>query len=117
MLRMLADGTRLRLMWLLATGEYDVSALTDAVGVARPGVSQHLGKLRLAGLVTMRRQGRRAVYTVGGGHVRRLVMEALQAAEHQLYDIPHHHGGDESAGSSDREEVTPSETGARRRRR
>jgi DNA-binding transcriptional ArsR family regulator len=94
MLRMLADGTRLRLMWLLAHGEYDVTALTEAVGVARPAVSQHLGKLRLAGLVTMRRQGRRAVYAVPGGHVRRLVVEALQAAEHHLFDIPYHHSGD-----------------------
>lgn len=94
MLRMLGDGTRLRLMWLLAGGEYDVTALTDAVGVARPAVSQHLGKLRLAGLVTMRRDGRRAVYTATGGHVRRLVIEVLQAAEHQLVDTPYHHSGD-----------------------
>lgn len=93
MLRMLADGTRLRLMWLLASGEYDVTALTEVVGVARPAVSQHLGKLRLAGLVTMRREGRRAVYTATGGHVRRLVIEVLRAAEHQLFDVPHHHSG------------------------
>jgi DNA-binding transcriptional ArsR family regulator len=91
MLRMLADGTRLRLMWLLAQDEYDVTALTAAVGVARPAVSQHLGKLRLAGLVTVRRQGRRAVYTARGGHVRRLVIEVLQAAEHHVHDLPHHH--------------------------
>src|SRR5690606_31896894 len=77
MLRMLADPTRLRLMWLLSQAEYDVTALTGAVGVARPAVSQHLGKLRLAGLVTVRREGRRAVYAAVGGHVRRLVTEAL----------------------------------------
>lgn len=93
MLRMLADATRLRLMWLLAAGEYDVTALTEAVGVARPAISQHLGKLRLAGLVTVRRQGRRALYTARGGHVRRLVIEVLRAAEHQVSDIPYHHGG------------------------
>lgn len=94
MLRMLADGTRLRLMWLLVHGEYDVTALTEAVvGVARPAVSQHLGKLRLAGLVTMRRQGRHAVYTATGGHVRRLVTEVLQAAEHQVSGAPYHHSG------------------------
>jgi DNA-binding transcriptional ArsR family regulator len=90
MLRMLADGTRLRLMWLLVEGDYDVTALTDAVGVARPAVSQHLSKLRLAGLVTMRRRGRHAVYTAIGGHVRRLVVEVVQAAEHQVSGLPHH---------------------------
>jgi DNA-binding transcriptional ArsR family regulator len=83
-LRMLADGTRLRLMWLLRDGEYDVTTLVAAVGAARPAVSQHLSKLLLAGLVSTRRDGRRVLYTAKGGHVRRLVTEALSAADHVL---------------------------------
>jgi DNA-binding transcriptional ArsR family regulator len=75
--RMLADPTRLRLLWLLCGGEYDVSGLAGAVGAARPAVSQHLAKLRMTGLVSTRRDGRRAVYTARGGHVRRLLREAL----------------------------------------
>ena len=93
MLSMLADATRLRLMAQLTRGERDVTALTAMVGAARPAVSQHLGKLRLAGLVTMRRDGRRAIYAVAGPHVQRLVIEALYAAEHQISDHPDHHGG------------------------
>jgi len=89
-LRMLADGTRLRLLWQLAGGEHDVSTLAAAVDVARPAVSQHLGKLRLAGLVTTRRDGRRVLYTAKGGHVRRLVAEALHAADHHLSGAPDH---------------------------
>jgi DNA-binding transcriptional ArsR family regulator len=89
-LRMLADPTRLRLLWLLRDGEYDVSTLTAATGAARPAVSQHLAKLRLAGLVTVRRDGRRAVYTARGGHVRRLVTEVLHAADHHLTGAPDH---------------------------
>ena len=53
-------------------------------------VSQHLAKLKLAGLVTMRRDGRRAVYAAGGGHVRRLVAEVLAAADHHLTGTPDH---------------------------
>ncbi|MEH0842225.1 metalloregulator ArsR/SmtB family transcription factor [Micromonospora sp. CPCC 205711] len=90
MLRMLADGTRLRLMWLLSEGEHDVTALVAAVGMARPAVSQHLGKLRLAGLVSVRRDGRRALYRARGGHVRRLVTEVLHAAAHQVSGTPEH---------------------------
>ncbi|MGI5519340.1 ArsR/SmtB family transcription factor [Micromonospora sp. CA-259024] len=90
MLRMLGDGTRLRLMWMLVGGEHDVTALVAALGVARPAVSQHLGKLRLAGLVTMRREGRRAVYGVRGGHVRRLVTEVMHAASHRVTGLPEH---------------------------
>jgi DNA-binding transcriptional ArsR family regulator len=91
---MLADVTRLRLLTALLAGDLDVTALTVAVGAARPAVSQHLGKLRLAGLVTVRRDGRRALYAVAGPHVRRLVTEALYAAEHQLTDRPAHHETD-----------------------
>jgi DNA-binding transcriptional ArsR family regulator len=87
-LQMLAEPTRLRLMWQLTGGEYDVGTLAGALGVARPAVSQHLAKLRLAGLVTTRRDGRRALYTAKGGHVRRLVAEVLSAADHQLTGTP-----------------------------
>jgi len=90
-LGMLADATRLRLMARLLHGDQDVTGLTAAVGAARPAVSQHLGKLRLAGLVTMRRDGRRALYTLADPHVRRLVTEALYTAEHRVTDRPAHH--------------------------
>jgi DNA-binding transcriptional ArsR family regulator len=89
-LRMLADGTRLRLMCLLCAGEWDVGTLSAAVGANRPAVSQHLTKLRLAGLVTMRRAGRRAVYRIRHGHVRRLVTEVLEAAHHRVSRAPDH---------------------------
>jgi len=87
---MLADSTRLRLLWLLCAGEYDVSGLAAAVGVARPTVLQHLAKLRLAGLLATRRDGRRAVYRARGGHVWRLLVEALEAADHHVTGAPEH---------------------------
>lgn len=88
--RMLADPTRLRLLWLLCGAEYDVTDLAEAVGAARPAVSQHLAKLRIAGLVATRRDGRRAVYRARGGHVRRLLAEALEAAGHVVGGVPEH---------------------------
>jgi len=89
-LRMLADPTRLRLLWLLRDGERDVGTLAAAVGAARPAVSQHLAKLLLAGLVASRREGRRVLYRARGGHVRRLVTEALQAGDHLVTGEPEH---------------------------
>ena len=71
-------------------GEADVGTLTEACGAARPAVSQHLARLRLAGLVTTRKEGRRVVYALRHGHLRRLVDEALQVAAHQLGDLPPH---------------------------
>ncbi|MFG2889024.1 ArsR/SmtB family transcription factor [Streptomyces sp. NPDC048248] len=89
-LGLLADRTRLALLERLAEGEADVSTLTEACGAARPSVSQHLGRLRLAGLVTHRKEGRRVVYALRHGHLRRLVEEALSVADHQLGHLPPH---------------------------
>jgi DNA-binding transcriptional ArsR family regulator len=88
--RLLGDPTRLRILWVLCGGETDVTTLTARVGAARPAVSQHLAKLRLAGLVVMRREGRRAVYRASGAHVRRLVAEAFESADHRLSGRPDH---------------------------
>jgi len=57
--RLLADPTRLRLLWLLSTGQYDVGTLAATLDVPRVSTSQHLARLRAGGLVTTRRDGRR----------------------------------------------------------
>jgi DNA-binding transcriptional ArsR family regulator len=61
---LLASPTRLQIVWILAAGECDVTGLAEQVGGSLPAVSQHLAKLRLAGLVRSRREGRRQVYLV-----------------------------------------------------
>ncbi|NGN65316.1 helix-turn-helix transcriptional regulator [Streptomyces sp. A7024] len=83
-LGLLADRTRLALLHALDGNEADVTTLTAACGAARPAVSQHLAKLRLAGLVTARKEGRRMIYALPDGHLRRLVGEALSLADHHL---------------------------------
>ncbi|WP_393099946.1 ArsR/SmtB family transcription factor [Streptomyces sp. LN325] len=61
---LLASSARLHIVWALAQGESDVTGLAERVGGALPAVSQHLTKLKLAGLVRSRREGRRQVYFV-----------------------------------------------------
>ncbi|MEV0964047.1 MULTISPECIES: metalloregulator ArsR/SmtB family transcription factor [unclassified Streptomyces] len=61
---LLASSARLHIMWALSQGESDVTRLAERVGGALPAVSQHLTKLKLAGLVRARREGRRQVYVV-----------------------------------------------------
>ncbi|MEU5863755.1 MULTISPECIES: metalloregulator ArsR/SmtB family transcription factor [unclassified Nonomuraea] len=61
---LLASPPRLHIVWALAQGECDVSGLAERVGGALPAVSQHLAKLKLAGLVRSRREGRRVVYLI-----------------------------------------------------
>jgi DNA-binding transcriptional ArsR family regulator len=61
---LLASTARLQIVWMLAHGEQDVGTLAEAVGMALPAVSQHLTKLKLAGVVVARRDGRRHVYAI-----------------------------------------------------
>ncbi|WP_432130697.1 ArsR/SmtB family transcription factor [Streptomyces tendae] len=89
-LALLGDRTRLTLLHALTGGEADVTTLTGACGAARPAVSQHLARLRLAGLVDTRKEGRRVVYSLRDGHLRRLVDEALNVADHRLGGRPLH---------------------------
>ncbi|WP_433453548.1 ArsR/SmtB family transcription factor [Streptomyces sp. CA-142005] len=81
---LLSDATRLHLLWLLAQGESDVGSLAERTEASRTAVSQHLAKLRLAGLVDTRREGRHIHYRLSDGHLRRLVMEALSHADHRV---------------------------------
>ncbi|GII96562.1 ArsR/SmtB family transcription factor [Sinosporangium siamense] len=87
---LLADRTRLALLHRLGRGEADVTTLTEECGAPRPSVSQHLAKLRLAGLVTTRRDGRHVYYSLRHGHLRRLVEEAMNVADHQIRSLPPH---------------------------
>ena len=87
---LLADPTRVRMLWALRDAELDVSSLAD-IAQCRPTVaSQHLSKLRLSGLVEGERHGQRVVYRLRGGHVRALLDEALFHADHQVSGAPVH---------------------------
>jgi DNA-binding transcriptional ArsR family regulator len=81
-LKLLADPTRLRLVHALLHGEHAVGELAEHVGARQAAVSQHLAKLRWAGLVTSRRDGNRIYYRTVDDHVERLVAEAFAHAFH-----------------------------------
>ena len=66
---LLSAPGRLHLVWLLASGEYDVTTLAELTGANVPAASQHLAKLRAAGIVTARRDGRRQLYRVEDSHI------------------------------------------------
>jgi DNA-binding transcriptional ArsR family regulator len=88
--RLLADPTRIKLLWALLQGESSVSCLADIVGASPTAVSQHLSKLRLSKLVRVRREGTFAYYSAADDHVARLLAEALYHADHQVLGLPDH---------------------------
>ncbi|MEQ3553297.1 metalloregulator ArsR/SmtB family transcription factor [Pseudonocardia nematodicida] len=60
----LSATSRLQIVWLLAGGPRDVGSLAAALGQPVAAVSQHLAKLKLAGLVRSRRDGRHQIYVI-----------------------------------------------------
>jgi DNA-binding transcriptional ArsR family regulator len=92
--RMLSDATRVQVLWAMLDGEMSVNDLAEAVGKPAPGVSQHLAKLRMARLVSTRRQANQVFYRIESEHVRQLVADAIYQAEHTAGGIPEHHRAD-----------------------
>lgn len=89
--RMLADATRVQLLWTLIDRELPVGELAERVGKPTPSVSQHLAKLRMARLVATRREGVQIFYRLENEHVAQLVTDAVHNAEHAGPGVPGHH--------------------------
>jgi DNA-binding transcriptional ArsR family regulator len=60
----LAEPSRRRILDLLRDGEHSVNDLVERLPLSQPGVSKHLKVLREAGLVDVRRDGKRRWYGV-----------------------------------------------------
>jgi ArsR family transcriptional regulator, zinc-responsive transcriptional repressor len=92
--RMLADPTRIQVLWALTDRELPVNELAERVGKPAPSISQHLAKLRMARLVRTRRAGTTIFYNLENEHVRQLVVDAVFNAEHAGPGVPFHHRDD-----------------------
>jgi DNA-binding transcriptional ArsR family regulator len=60
----LADPSRRAIFVALTRGEAAVKDLTARFDISQPAISQHLGALKLAGLVRGRREGRTVYYRI-----------------------------------------------------
>ncbi|WP_328603571.1 metalloregulator ArsR/SmtB family transcription factor [Amycolatopsis sp. NBC_00345] len=75
---LLSATVRLHILWLLATGERDVGTLAEDTGQSVATVSHHLAKLKLAGLVSSRRAGKRQIYLAEDPLVADIVQLAIR---------------------------------------
>jgi DNA-binding transcriptional ArsR family regulator len=63
-LRAIAEPNRRRILQLVTAKELSAGEIASRFEITRPAVSQHLGVLREAGLVTERREGTRRLYSL-----------------------------------------------------
>ncbi len=85
--RALGHAHRLEILELLGQGERDVEALAALTGLSLANASQHLQRLRAAGLVVSRREGRHVRYALADGAIVDLVAALRTVAERNLADV------------------------------
>lgn len=63
--KLLGDDTRLRIIQMLAEhGEVCVCVITEKLGLNQPQISQHIARLRQAGLLNARKEGQWVHYSL-----------------------------------------------------
>ena len=76
LLASMANAKRLLVLCQLVEGERSVGDLAAAAGLSQSALSQHLGKMRLQGLVRTRRDAQTIFYSLASDEVR-AVLETL----------------------------------------
>ncbi len=80
--KVLGDPTRLRIITLLACGEYCVTDIAEKTGMGQSAISHQLRILRQSRLVTFRKTGKTVWYSLDDSHVEMLVKQGLEHVNH-----------------------------------
>lgn len=80
-LKAMAHESRLRLLGILAAGEYNVRELAEQLALKEPTVSHHLAMMHEAGLVKMRPVGTSHLYSLDAEALQRLNRDLLSPAQ------------------------------------
>lgn len=73
LLMLLASPHRLRILCTLLEGEHSVSELEAVVDLSQSALSQHLARLRGAGIVATRRESQSILYSIADARAERLL--------------------------------------------
>jgi DNA-binding transcriptional ArsR family regulator len=71
-LRALSHPIRLRIVALLAEGEFCVKRVEELMKISQSSASQHLSRLRYAGLIESERRGQQVCYRLADGRAERI---------------------------------------------
>ncbi len=82
----LGHPARVRILELLADRDRSVGELLPEVGLESSNLSQQLGVLRRAGVVTARKDGNTAIYSIASPHIAELLAVARKVLTTVLND-------------------------------
>jgi rhodanese-related sulfurtransferase len=83
----LSSGVRLELLELLAQGERSVDQLSALTGATVANASQHLQKLKQAGLILARKQGQFVFYRIAGDEVIGMLSALSRVGETHVAEV------------------------------
>lgn len=76
---LISDSSRVKILWLLCHTEDCVANIAAVVEMSSPAVSHHLRVLKQAGILSYRKEGKEAYYTLADNEQARMV--------HHIVDI------------------------------
>ncbi len=81
--KVLGDPTRIRIVRHLLNKEMCVSDIAETMGMGQSAISHQLRVLRQARLVTFRKEGKTAWYSLNDEHVVVLLKQGIEHVSHQ----------------------------------
>ncbi|WP_251441601.1 ArsR/SmtB family transcription factor [Veillonella intestinalis] len=81
--KVLGDPTRIRIVQQLLNKEMCVTDIAEAMGMGQSAISHQLRVLRQARLVTFRKEGKTALYSLNDEHVVVLLSQGIEHVSHQ----------------------------------
>lgn len=81
--KILGDPTRLKIVEILLENEMCVNHIVETMGMGQSAISHQLRVLRQARLVTYRKEGKTAYYSLNDDHVEGLVRMGMDHVSHQ----------------------------------
>ena len=76
--KMLADRTRVRILWALSNESMCVCDLANLLGMTKSAISHQLKSLRLSKLVKYDKKGREVYYSLSDNHVRDILQNTFE---------------------------------------
>src|SRR5512141_2815653 len=76
--RAFSDTSRVRIVSALLTGEMNISALAEIVGISESAISHHMRGLRQMHMVQSRRDGKEVYYRIDDEHIIALFQQGVK---------------------------------------
>lgn len=82
--KVMADPTRLKILYALMLGTCNVSKLVELLGMSQSSISHQLILLKREGLIRSKKEGRKVFYSLDDDHVETLFTMGYTHAMHKI---------------------------------